>query len=1474
MAADSTVLLEIQMTSKGLKVAQKNLDKTTASVNKQSNATKNLNKQNDNFHKGMKGVGQAGLSGAKGFSKMNQTMGGSSGLVAAYATLAANIFAATAAFNALRNASKVGQLAEGLDYVGVAAGRNLGFLADNLKAVTGNAISTEQALRSTALAASSGFSNKQLTDLGKVAKGASIALGRDLGDALDRLVRGTAKLEPEILDELGIFVRLDDAVKNYADSVGKAVEDVSEFERRQAFLNEATLKGLQAFGDIADAADANPYDQLAATFNNLTQEILKFLNKGLIPTFKFFSQNVLSLGGTIAVLGSGVARNMVGAFYDGAAGAAAAAQSITQTNAAALGNLEVTKALPKAWQKVSESITSGNASVSTMNEGLQSLDHSLATHNGQLKEQAKYSNKESDAYKNKSKTIQGLTQTRANLINVMRDQNKQGALMGRANAIQAASTLDLGESWRFVKESTKEYGESLVTTNKSGKATKGMLHGLKVGAFGAATGFKALGTAVLTFLPYLGLILTFGPMIYDFFKNKLFPETLTGDTKAAIESLDKIGDTIESLTRKSDKGILSVTEFYTASAGVVQQASDAIVIAMQEDIKAGKKNEEEFEKMSFEMQALKDKLAAKAGGTSPIGYTDSDYQQDKLRLKSLQGQIVDLNKTMGDSGQRNSQTIAAAEAAYAALAAQTDETGEIPLIGGKTLDALQGTIQGFKDGTVSVLDLTNAFSAASSPQQRVLAGFQNMDSALKDLQTVNNDLAAKTVTPFDKQLESVDRLIKGFNEGEAAAIDMFLSYEEGQAIPAEATKALVEQHKKIAKAGFANIQQARDWSETLKTNVARHQVLPGLIQEAGEKSKLSNKFRKIDSDFLKAAIDDENALLVLQREKIQNEIDILEATLKLNSADEASAARMIALKTQLRAVSERETKNKTASQEIAIQEIKDTQKLFDLRKKLVAAQQAEVKAAMERRNIARDIARIESGADDLSAGGKLALFRLEKDTRIALEKQALEMRLVGIDLEYSLLEAQLELLVARAELDGKTLKNEKTIRDLYTQGREASKSAAREEHSLALDRIRLEEAQLKRAVKDAPSLTERLTGTSSIARTMSSAAANYGSEVNTQNEAVKAAEEKYNKAADPMLGGDMYAAKDALDEAKETAKASIQEAKMTMLEASLAPFIDQLKQLGPEGEMVAAIAQTSLIVADSFKHMSMEGIKSGEAFAAAGNMIAGVASIMAAASNAKIAGIDKEIDAEKKRDGKSKESLNKIKQLEAKKESQKRKAFEQNKKMMMAQTVMNTAAAYMGIMAAESEFGMLAPVLAGVALVMGAAQLAIIAGTSYEGGGGSVGSAPATPTIAVGERKSSVDLAKSQSAGGELAYLRGAQGTGGPENFTPAFMGANYRATGGRTAGYVVGEQGPELFVPEMPGRVVPNNEIGQTAPTNVNINIQALDSEGVDRVMEGQTGNIISMIRTATNAHGEDFYNNIDTEALSIPNSVRIDRA
>ena len=316
------------------------------------------------------------------------------------------------------------------------------------------------------------------------------------------------------------------------------------------------------------------------------------------------------------------------------------------------------------------------------------------------------------------------------------------------------------------------------------------------------------------------------------------------------------------------------------------------------------------------------------------------------------------------------------------------------------------------------------------------------------------------------------------------------------------------------------------------------------------------------------------------------------------------------------------------------------------------------------------------------------------------------------------------------------------------------------------------------------------------------------------------------------------------------------------LQAQMSPMLGELEKLGPEGQLISAVVNGAFAIQDAFSTAFAEigkgGLTMETGLATAAAAVQAIGSMMAASSKNKIANIDNEINAEKKRDGKSAASVAKIAALEKKKEAAKKKAFEMDKKMQMAQVIIATATAIQKSVAAS-------PLTAGmpfaaVAAAMGAAQLAIIAGTSYQGGG-SAPSAPAQPSkISVGSRNASVDLAKGENAGGELAYARGEQGIGsGMTDFKPtsAFAGYKHRAGGG----YVVGEQGPELFMPDTPGQIIPSGQ-GTGGQTNVNFSISAVDATGVEDLLMNQRGNIIGMIREAANEHGEMFLEGVQEKS------------
>jgi hypothetical protein len=88
-------------------------------------------------------------------------------------------------------------------------------------------------------------------------------------------------------------------------------------------------------------------------------------------------------------------------------------------------------------------------------------------------------------------------------------------------------------------------------------------------------------------------------------------------------------------------------------------------------------------------------------------------------------------------------------------------------------------------------------------------------------------------------------------------------------------------------------------------------------------------------------------------------------------------------------------------------------------------------------------------------------------------------------------------------------------------------------------------------------------------------------------------------------------------------------------------------------------------------------------------------------------------------------------------------------------------------------------------------------------------------------------------------------------NFKPSFTGGR---TGGNTQ-FKVGEQGPEMFIPDRPGRIAPAGETQNAGGmTNVNFSISAVDATGVEELLMNQRGNIIGMLREAANEHGQMF--------------------
>ena len=271
-------------------------------------------------------LGQASASAGRSFSAQANGLGG---LVGVYAAAAANVFAITAAFDALGRAAQAEQIVRGTKLLALEIGQSGASILDSVQKITQSQLTLAESSQNINIALSAGFNSDQIEQLSEVSLKASRALGRNLTDAFQRVVRGASKLEPELLDELGIFTRIDPAVEAYASKLNIAASSLTNYEKRQAFVNAVIEEGQKKFSaiDTTIGSSQKTFEQLRVSLVELATEFGILVANGLAPVAEFFKNNIgnaLLLFGGILGLVFGRAISAVGGF---------AAQSIQRLSA-------------------------------------------------------------------------------------------------------------------------------------------------------------------------------------------------------------------------------------------------------------------------------------------------------------------------------------------------------------------------------------------------------------------------------------------------------------------------------------------------------------------------------------------------------------------------------------------------------------------------------------------------------------------------------------------------------------------------------------------------------------------------------------------------------------------------------------------------------------------------------------------------------------------------------------------------------------------------------------------------------------------------------------------------------------------------------------------------------------------------------------------------------------------------------------
>lgn len=135
----------------------------------------------------------------------------------------------------------------------------------------------------------------EMTDLLNASRVLGQAMGKDVASSFNDLVLGLGRLSPRILDNLGIANEGEKTFENYAASIGRTAESLSDAEKMQALMNQvmkAAKPLLEAEAKSGDSA-ANEFERLATAMANAKQSAGDFLlTIGLTDTVDTFTRSI------------------------------------------------------------------------------------------------------------------------------------------------------------------------------------------------------------------------------------------------------------------------------------------------------------------------------------------------------------------------------------------------------------------------------------------------------------------------------------------------------------------------------------------------------------------------------------------------------------------------------------------------------------------------------------------------------------------------------------------------------------------------------------------------------------------------------------------------------------------------------------------------------------------------------------------------------------------------------------------------------------------------------------------------------------------------------------------------------------------------------------------------------------------------------------------------------------------------------
>ena len=247
-------------------------------------------------------------------------------------------------YSFLRGAADVAARAQSLSYVLQIVGQRAGYTVEQLdgyvEALRQTGIQTDEASSAIVQFIKNQLDLTQVTKLARVAQDAAVIGNVNSSEAFNRIIYGMTTYQTEILRGIGIQIRMDDAMKKYAETIDKTASSLTNAERTQAIMNAILEEGEKIAGSY-EAAMQTPGKQLSSLSRDI-YELTRVAGEPFLVAFanivgimrevaqamrKLLEEGgalhgvMVALGGALAAL-TGILRDNVSAWLKVVTGAA------------------------------------------------------------------------------------------------------------------------------------------------------------------------------------------------------------------------------------------------------------------------------------------------------------------------------------------------------------------------------------------------------------------------------------------------------------------------------------------------------------------------------------------------------------------------------------------------------------------------------------------------------------------------------------------------------------------------------------------------------------------------------------------------------------------------------------------------------------------------------------------------------------------------------------------------------------------------------------------------------------------------------------------------------------------------------------------------------------------------------------------------------------------------------------------------